>query len=32
MLLPSLWEALSHIVSLALAYALALPVGWDREK
>ena len=32
MTLPSLWETLSHIVSLALAYALALPVGWDREK
>jgi len=25
-------EALSHVLSLALAYALALPVGWDREK
>lgn len=32
MSLPSWWEALSHVVSLALAYALALPVGWDREK
>lgn len=30
--LSSWWETLSHIVSLALAYALALPVGWDREK
>ena len=32
MTLPSWWEALSHILSLGLAYALALPVGWDREK
>lgn len=32
MTLPYWGETLSHIVSLALAYALALPVGWDREK
>lgn len=32
MMLSSWGEALSHVVSLALAYALALPVGWDREK
>ncbi|MFW2853797.1 MgtC/SapB family protein [Sphingomonas sp. TX0543] len=32
MTLPSWWEALSHILSLGLAYALALPAGWDREK
>ncbi|WP_240953707.1 MgtC/SapB family protein [Sphingomonas sp. G-3-2-10] len=25
-------EILSHLVSLAIAYALALPIGWDREK
>lgn len=29
---PSWWEAGSHILSLALAYALALPIGWDRER
>lgn len=28
----SWWEAASHSVSLALAFLLALPVGWDREK
>ena len=33
MMTISSWEeSLSHIVSLALAYALALPVGWNREK
>jgi len=32
MTFPPWSEALSHIVSLAIAYALALPVGWDREK
>lgn len=25
-------ETATHVVSLAVAYALALPVGWDREK
>src|SRR5204862_184760 len=28
----SWWEITTHIISLAVAYALALPVGWDREK
>lgn len=32
MTLPFRGETLSHIVSLTLAYGLALPVGWDREK
>src|SRR3546814_16861081 len=33
MMTISSWEeSFSHIVSLALAYALALPVGWHREK
>src|SRR3546814_5463642 len=33
MMTISSWEeSFSHIVSLALAYALALPVGWNREK
>lgn len=27
-----LWEIATHIFNLALAYALALPVGWDRER
>ena len=25
-------DALSHLVALALAYGLALPIGWNREK
>lgn len=25
-------EILSHLISLAVAYLLALPIGWDREK
>lgn len=25
-------EAVSHLVALALAYGLALPIGWNREK
>lgn len=29
---PSWWETATHILSLGAAYALALPVGWDREK
>jgi putative Mg2+ transporter-C (MgtC) family protein len=28
----NLLETLSHSVSLGTAYALALPIGWDREK
>ena len=32
MTFPPLSETLTHIFSLAIAYALALPVGWDREK
>lgn len=26
------WEALSHLVDLAIAYSLAWPIGWDRER
>lgn len=25
------WEIATHVFNLAVAYALALPVGWDRE-
>jgi putative Mg2+ transporter-C (MgtC) family protein len=25
-------DALSHLIALALAYGLALPIGWNREK
>ena len=25
------WEIASHFVDLALAYLIALPIGWDRE-
>jgi putative Mg2+ transporter-C (MgtC) family protein len=28
----SAWEVLSHMVSLVIAYALALPIGWNRER
>lgn len=28
----SLWEVASHLVDLAIAYALAVPIGWDREQ
>ncbi|MCI3130770.1 MgtC/SapB family protein [Phenylobacterium aquaticum] len=27
-----LWEIATHVFNLGLAYALALPVGWDRER
>lgn len=27
----TLWEAASHLLDLAIAYVLALPIGWDRE-
>lgn len=26
------WEALSHLVNLAIAYSLAWPIGWNRER
>ncbi len=26
-----LWEVASHLIALAVAYALALPIGWNRE-
>lgn len=28
----NLWEVLSHVVNLAVAYVLALPIGWNRER
>lgn len=28
----NLWEVASHLLNLAIAYILALPVGWDRER
>ena len=28
----SSWEALFHVISLAVAYVLALPIGWNRER
>lgn len=27
-----LWEVASHLINLAIAYVLALPIGWDRER
>lgn len=27
----SWWEVTSHLINPAIAYALALPIGWDRE-
>jgi putative Mg2+ transporter-C (MgtC) family protein len=29
---PDKFQIIPHIGALALAYALALPIGWDREK
>jgi putative Mg2+ transporter-C (MgtC) family protein len=26
------WDSLSHVVNLLIAYALALPIGWNRER
>ncbi|WP_422035575.1 MgtC/SapB family protein [Reyranella sp.] len=26
------WETLSHLINLAVAYVLALPIGWNRER
>jgi putative Mg2+ transporter-C (MgtC) family protein len=26
------WQVLSHLWHLAFAYALAIPIGWDRER
>lgn len=26
------WEALSHLINLAIAYSLAWPIGWNRER
>lgn len=26
------WETLSHLINLAVAYILALPIGWNRER
>jgi len=28
----NLWEVLSHVINLVVAYALALPIGWNRER
>lgn len=28
----NLWEALSHVINLFVAYVLALPIGWNRER
>lgn len=28
----NVWEVLSHVVNLVVAYALALPIGWNRER
>lgn len=27
----NLWEVLSHLINLVVAYVLALPIGWNRE-
>lgn len=26
------WEVASHLVNLSVAFALAIPIGWDRER
>lgn len=28
----NLWEILSHVLSLVVAFVLALPIGWNRER
>ncbi|WP_163360699.1 MgtC/SapB family protein, partial [Klebsiella aerogenes] len=28
----NVWEVLSHLASLTVAYGLALPIGWNRER
>lgn len=28
----SIWEVLSHLIDLGMAYLFALPIGWDREQ
>ncbi|SHJ41666.1 putative Mg2+ transporter-C (MgtC) family protein [Roseomonas rosea] len=28
----NVWEVLSHVISLVVAYVLALPIGWNRER
>jgi putative Mg2+ transporter-C (MgtC) family protein len=28
----SLWEMASHLADMTIAYVLALPIGWDRER
>lgn len=28
----NLWEVLSHVINLVVAYVLALPIGWNRER
>lgn len=30
--ITSVWEVLGHLASLAIAYVLAFPIGWDRER
>lgn len=32
LIVMSLWEVLSHLVDLAVAYARALPISWNRER
>lgn len=28
----NLWEVLTHVINLVVAYVLALPIGWNRER
>lgn len=28
----NVWEVLSHVINLVVAYVLALPIGWNRER
>lgn len=30
--LLTLWDVASHLVDIAIAYILALPIGWNRER
>jgi putative Mg2+ transporter-C (MgtC) family protein len=30
--MEELWKILPHVIALTVAYALAFPIGWDRER
>lgn len=30
--MPDLFDAMPHVIALAVAYCLAIPIGWNRER